>query len=230
MLRYVWVCLGCLALAASAARAQQTLERLFYYVDTENSYTSLTEHIDQITVLGPQVYTVDSLGIVWGSLDRRVLALARRHGVKVMPLVVNEGFNQPALRRLPADPPARARGVRSLVQLSLGVPLWSEHWFSRYDASLPERARSWSETVSWAWGSGLAERNGATVRWDSVQAVPWAMFENGGVFEWVFLNDVRSFRAELGLAREKKLRGFSAWVLGPEDERVWDVLRTEVRR
>jgi hypothetical protein len=91
------------ALAGRGATAQQPVERLFYYVDTENSYTSLVKHIDQITVLGPQVYTVDSLGIVWGSLDRRVLDLAKRRGVKVMPLVVNEGFNQPALRRLLAD-------------------------------------------------------------------------------------------------------------------------------
>jgi spore germination protein YaaH len=352
MLRYISL-VGCgIALCSPRSAAQQPLERLFYYIDNETSYTSFVKHIDQITVLGPQVYTVDSLGIVWGSVDRRVLDLARRHGVKVMPLVVNEGFNQAALHRLLADTVARRRAVRSLVQLcrdngvwgiqfdienvnlddrdrltawygdaaaalhaggckisiavvhrtddlpgptgyhrflyeswregydlaalgrlgdfvslmsydqqtrrtppgptaglpwmranvdyflrfvpaeklSLGVPLWSEHWFSRYDPSIPERARSWSETVSWAWGSGLAERNGAAVQWDSVQGVPWAMFENGGVFEWVFLNDVRSFRAELALAREKKLRGFSAWVLGPEDERIWDVLRLEGKR
>jgi spore germination protein YaaH len=345
----LWCVLG--VLPASVGRAQQALERLFYYVDTENSYASLVKHIEQITVLGPQVYTMDSLGIVWGSVDRRVLDLARRHGVRVMPLVVNEGFNQPALRRLLADTAARARAVRTLValcrdngfwgiqfdienvnlddrdrltawytaaagalhaagckisiavvhrtadtpgptgyhrflfeswregydlaalaragdfislmsydqqtrrtppgpvaglpwmranveyflrfvppdKLSLGIPLWSEHWFSRYDPSIPERARSWSETVSWAWGAGLAERSSASVQWDTAQAVPWAMFENGGVFEWVFLNDVRSFSAELALAREKKLRGFSAWVLGPEDERIWDVLRAEKR-
>ncbi len=140
-------------------------------------------------------------------------------------------------RRTPPGPVAGLPWMRANVdyflrfvpadKLSLGIPLWSEHWFSRYDASIPERARSWSETVSWAWGAGLAERNGAAVQWDSVQGVPWAMFENGGVFEWVFLNDVRSFRAELTLAREKKLRGFSAWVLGPEDERIWGVLRAE---
>ena len=62
-----------------------------------------------------------------------------------------------------------------------------------------------------------------------MQAAPYAYFENGGTFEWVFLSDVRSFRAQLTLARDKKLRGFSAWVLGPEDERIWDVLRAERR-
>ena len=352
MFRRTVVCSVVLAFPGWGLRAQQPLERLFYYVDAENSYASLVKHVDQITILGPQVYTVDSLGIVWGGVDRRVLDLAKRHGVKVMPLVVNEGFNQPALRRLLADSAARGRAVRALAglcrdngfwgiqfdienvnlqdrdrltawytdaatalhaagcrisiavvhrtedapgptgyhrflyeswregydlaalgrvgdfvslmsydqqtrrtppgpvaglpwmrdnveyflrfvppqKLSLGIPLWSEHWFSRYDPSIPERARSWSETVSWAWGAGLAERNGAAVQWDSVQAAPWAMFANGGVFEWVFLNDGRSFRAELALAREKKLRGFSAWVLGPEDERIWDVLRGEGKR
>jgi spore germination protein len=275
-----------------------------------------------------------------------VMDLARRHGVKVMPLVVNEGFNQPALRRLLADTAARARATRALVglcrdhgfwgiqfdiedlnledrdrftawyaetanaihgagyrisiavvhrpegfagplgyhrflyeswragydlaalgkaadfvslmsyaqhtrrtppgpqaglpwmrdvvdyflkfvpaeKLSLGIPLWGEHWFTRYDTTIPERARSWSETVSWTWGSGLAERNGAALKWDSTQAVSWTYYDNGGTFEWLFLENARSFAAKLALAREKKLRGFSAWVLGPEDAGIWQAL------
>jgi len=43
------------------------------------------------------------------------------------------------------------------------------------------------------------------------------------------MEDVKSFRAKLALAKEKKLRGFSAWVLGPEDERIWEVLKAEPR-
>ncbi|MBI2403959.1 MAG: glycosyl hydrolase [Gemmatimonadetes bacterium] len=328
------------------ARAQE-LERLFYYRDSETSYHSLIKHIDQITVLGPQVYTVDSLGIVFGSIDRRVMELARRHGVKVMPLVVNEGFHQPSLRRLLADSAAQRRAVRTLVELcrdngfwgiqfdieninlqdrdrfttwyseaaralhgagctisiavvhrpeespgpsgyhrflyeswragydlkalgavgdfisimsysqhtrrtppgpqaglpwmravvdyflrfvppeklSLGIPLWGEHWFTRDDPALPERARSWSGTVSWSWGTGLAERHSAPLQWDSIQGVTWGYYDSGGTFEWLFLEDVRSFQAKLALVKARKLRGFSAWVLGPEDERIWEVLR-----
>lgn len=333
------------ALLPRAAHAQAP-ERLFYYVDREDSYRSLVRHLDRISVLGPQVYTVDSLGIVWGSLDRRVKELARRHGVKVMPLVVNEGFHQPSLRRLLADTTARHRATRTMAELcraegywglqfdienlniqdrdlftawyretadalhavgctisiatvhrladaagpggyhrflqdswragydlkaiadagdfisvmsydqhtrrtppgpvagipwmreivdyylryvpasklSLGIPLYGDHWYTRYDGTIPERARSWNESVSWAWGSGLAERNGAAIQWDEAQQVPWAYYEVGGTFEWVFLEDVRSFRAKLALMSEKKLRGFSAWVLGPEDERIWEAL------
>jgi spore germination protein YaaH len=336
-------------LSAPRTVGAQALERLFYYIDREDSYQSLVKNIDQITILGPQVYTVDSLGIVFGELDARLLALAKAHRVKVMPLVVNETFNQPALRKLLADTAARGRATRSLAQLcqqngywgiqfdienvniqdrdlltawyretanalhrvsctlsiavvhrtednagqtayhrflqdswragydlaalaqagdfislmtysentrrtppgpvaglpwmrenieyflkyvpreklSLGIPTYGDHWFTREDRTIPERARSWSETVGWTWGSGIAERHGAVMQWDSVAGVPFAYFSNGGVYEWVFLENARSFREKLNLARSYRLRGFSVWVLGPEDPAIWDVLKAE---
>jgi spore germination protein YaaH len=336
----ITLALLCLTRTAGA----QAPERLFYYVDREDSYRSLVAHVDQITVLGPQVYTVDSLGIVYGQLDSRVLALARSRGVKVMPLVVNEGFNQPALRRLLGDTAARSRAIASFVELcrrngywgiqfdvenlniqdrdrftawftdaaralhaagftisaaivhqtddlagptgyhrfladswrtfdlaalgkaadflsvmsydqhtrrtppgpvagvpwvkaivehflryvppeklSLGIPLYGDYWSARPDPT-PERARTSANSVSWFWGSGLAERNGATLKWDDVQQVPYTSFEVGGTFEWLFLENARSFNAKLAIMREHKLRGFSAWVLGPEDPGIWAAL------
>ena len=341
--RFQSALLGAALFIASVARAQGA-ERVFYYVDREDSYRSFVAHVDQITVLGPQVYTVDSLGLVYGSLDRRVLQLAKSRGVKVMPLVVNEGFNQPALRRLLADTAARSRAIASFVELcrrngywgiqfdienlniqdrdrytawftdaaralhaagftisaaivhqtddlpgpngyhrfladswrtfdlaalgrvadflsvmsydqhtrrtppgpvagipwvrsvaeyflryvpaeklSLGIPLYGDYWSARPDPT-PERARTSANSVSWFWGSGLAERNGGSIKWDDVQQVPYASFEVGGTFEWLYLENARSFSAKLALLREKKLRGFSAWVLGPEDPDIWKTL------
>jgi spore germination protein YaaH len=321
-------------------------ERLFYYTDREPSYESLVAHIDQIDVLGPQVYVLDSLGVIYGTLDPRVLALAKQHKVKVMPLFTNERFNQPALRRFLADTAARARSVASLValcrengywgiqfdvenlnmqdgprftawyrdaadalhragykisiatvhrtedfagptpyhrflydswrggydlkaigaasdfisvmsydqhtgrtppgpvaglpwaravadyylryvpaeKLSLGIPLYGKHWSARAiegDARVGTNA----DYVNWSWGSALAARNGATMQWDSTQAVPFTYYEVGGTFEWLFLENARSFAAKLALMREKKLRGFSAWSIGTEDEAIWGELR-----
>jgi len=350
-MRRVALLVAAVALLHSMAGAQIANERLFYYTDTEDSYASFVKHIDQISIVAPGSYIIDSLGIMWGNIDRRVLELAKRNGVRVMPLIINETFHQPSLKRLLADTAARGRSVRTMVdlcrqhgfwglqfdienvsledrdrltawyteaaralhgagckisiavvhrpgefagplayhrflfdswrggydlaalgkvgdfisimtysqhtrrtppgpnagipwmrdvvdyflrfvppeKLSLGVPLQSMRWFTREDNALPERARSWSETLSWTWASGLAERNSAALHWDSVQAVSYAYYPNGGTFEWLFMEDVQSFRAKLALAKEKKLRGFSAWVLGPEDERIWEVLKAEPR-
>ena len=341
-MRFVLIILA-LALRSSLLGAQ---ERLFYYVDREDAYRSLVAHIDQITVLGPQSYTVDSLGTFFGGVDARVLRLAKEHQVKVMPLVVNEGFNQPALRRLLGDAGAQRRSIQAMVaacrrhgysgiqfdvenineldrdrfttwftdaaaalhaagfaisiavvhrtdeaagptayhrflqeswrggydlaaigraadfvsmmsydqhtrrtppgpvagltwvrenvdyflqyvpapKLSLGIPLYGQHWYARADASIPEQVRSWSESVSWRWGTHLAERANAAIRWEETDQIPFAYFPNGGVYEWLFLENARSFAAKLRLMQEKKLRGFSAWVLGPEDEDIWKEL------
>ena len=351
MLIRQFIAASILLFAPAMVTAQAAAERLFYYVDREDSYNSLVRHIDQITVVAPQVYVVDSLGIMWGQLDRRVAELAKKHNVKVMPLFTNEGFQQPGLRKLLSDPAAQARSIESMValckqhgywgiqfdveniniadrdkftrwyidaakalhaagfkisiavvhrtedgagptayhrflhdswrggydlaalaragdfislmtysehtrrttpgpvagipwmreavdyflrfmppeKLSLGIPTYGGRWYTRYDGSSTDRASSTSESVSWSWGSGFAERRGAPIQWDAVQQVPFASYSVGGVYEWLFLEDVRAFRAKLDLAKEKKVRGFSVWVLGTEDERIWELLKNEAR-
>lgn len=340
-----------LTLCALAAQVQaQATERLFYYVDREDSYTSLVKHIDQISIVAPQVYVVDSLGIMWGQLDKRVVDLAKKHNVKVMPLFTNEGFQQPGLHRLLGDSLAQKRSIASMVdlcrshgywglqfdveninitdrdrftkwytdagnalhavncrisiavvhrteegagptaygrfmqdswrggydfaaigkasdfvtlmtysqhtrrtvpgpiagmtwvkdaldyalqfippeKLSLGIPTYGGRWYTRAEATT-DRASSTNESVSWTWGSGFADRYGAPIRWDSTEMVPYAYYSVGGVNEWLFLEDVRSFKAKLDLAKSRKVRGFSVWVLGPEDPRIWDLLAKEPR-
>lgn len=329
------------------AGAQEPAERLFYYVDEEESFRSLRKHVDEITILGPSAYSVDEDGVVWGSVDDRVLELARKHDVDVMPLVVNPGFDQDLLHELLGDSAARHRAVETLVRecerhgyrgfqidfenlhvddrraftrfyrkaaealheadceisaavvhryerypgptkyhkwlfenwrggydlealakagdflsvmtyaqhtrrtppgpqagtpwvkkvveyflervppekLSLGIPLGSQHWYTRHEADLqPEKARSYSESVSYRRALGLAERHGARIQWSEKHEVPYAFYANGGTYEWVFLEDARSFAAKLEVVRQHDLRGFSAWVIGREDPAIWDEL------
>jgi spore germination protein YaaH len=111
-------------------------------------------------------------------------------------------------------------------KLSLGIPTGSQHWYtSQEDALLPERARSYSANIDHARATGLAERYGATIRWDDEHQVPYTFYPRGGTFEWIFFEDARSFRAKLGVAERNRLRGFSVWVLGSEDPAIWEALR-----
>jgi spore germination protein YaaH len=331
-------------LCASSGHAQQ-LERLWYYTDREDSYESLQRNISKVSVLAPSAYFVDAQGIVWGDVDSRVRALAARHNVHLMPLLVNAGFDQPALHELLSTPAARARAIASLVdiarrnnywgiqidfenvnvddrdhlttfyreaaaalrqigkkisiavvhrpdeqagvsryhkwlfanwragydlkaladagdfisvmtysqhtrrtppgpnsalpwaeavvkyflqfmpasKLSLGIPTGAMHWYtSQEDRITPEMARSYSQVLSYKWGMGMIERNNAKLIWDDEQKVSYAHFPVGGTWEWIFVEDARSFRAKVDLATRYKLRGFSVWVLGPEDPAVWN--------
>ncbi|HKO14641.1 MAG TPA: glycosyl hydrolase family 18 protein [Gemmatimonadaceae bacterium] len=325
------------------ARAQAP-EALWYLVDREESVQSFLAHADRISVVAPQVYSIDSTGVIWGSVDGRVLAAARAHGVKVVPLVVNPGFDQALFHRVLSVPDARQRAVRNLAALcrdnhfagiqfdfenvsvtdrdaftafaresadslhalgctlsaavvprssefpgptsyhswiyhnwrgvydykaladvmdflslmtyaehtggttpgpvagypwmeralayvlslgvppakiSLGLPSYSAWWFPVYDARTGPRTSG--RDISYATGTGLLARYGVQPLWDDRQKTYYAFWDNDGVNEFLFLEDARAFAAKLALVRQHHLRGYSVWVLGLEDPRVWEV-------
>ena len=138
-------------------------------------------------------------------------------------------------RRMPPGPQAGTPWVRDVVEyflqhipankLSLGIPTGSQHWYtSQEDKIQPEMARSYSAQLSHAWAMHLLERFNAPLLWSEEHEVPYAFFSNGGSFEWIFLEDARSFRSKLSIMDEYGLRGFSVWVLGNEDADIWQVL------
>ena len=330
--------------AGTTVHAQQP-ERLWYYSDNEDAWASLQRNIKQIGVIAPSAYFVDAQGIVWGDVDPRVRDLAARNNVPVMPLLVNAGFDQPALHALLSTPAARARAIASIVdvarrnnywgiqidfenvnvddkdhlttfyreaadalhragkkisiavvhrpdeqpgtsryhkwlfanwragydlkaladagdfisvmtysqhtrrtppgpnaalpwaeavvkyflefmppnKLSLGIPTGAMHWYtSQEDRITPEMARSYSQVLSYSWAMSLLERNNAKLVWDDVQKAAYAYFPVAGTWEWIFVEDARTFRAKEALIQKYKLRGYSVWVLGPEDPAIWN--------
>ena len=100
----------------SAAAHAQRLEAL-WYLRGERSIQAFLRHADQIAVVAPQVFTMDSTGTISGRVDARVIETARAKGVKLMPLVMNPGFDQPSLHRVLNDPTARANALRALARL-----------------------------------------------------------------------------------------------------------------
>jgi len=107
---------GCIVFIVAAASLQaQKIETLFYTVDSEESFQSFKNNIASIDIVGPQTYKVDENGTLSGSIDSRILRLSKEHGVKVLPLVVNPGFNQPLIHKLLQNPAAQDRAIRSML-------------------------------------------------------------------------------------------------------------------
>ena len=100
--------------------AQVKSENLFYMVDTPESFRSFSENIHQIAIVCPQTYLVSEKGTITGTIDPRVLQLAKENKVKVIPLIVNfdGGFNQELLHKLLIDSTARKRSIEMMVELA----------------------------------------------------------------------------------------------------------------
>jgi spore germination protein YaaH len=106
-----------LLIAGAARLGAQKPEALWYMVSGEHSVQSFLAHADQISIVAPQVFYLDSIGVVWGSLDPRVAARARERNVKLVPLVMNPGFDQAAFHRVLTTPDARLRSIRNMTAL-----------------------------------------------------------------------------------------------------------------
>jgi spore germination protein YaaH len=330
-----------LALVPRASHAQ-ALEALWYSTDAEQSVQSFLANASKISIVAPQSFSMDSSGIIWGRVDPRVVAKAREVGVKLVPLIVNPGFDQAIFHHVLTAPDARRRAINNITALcrdnkfdgiqfdfenisvtdreaftsfsrevadslhrigctlsaavvprsseypgptsyhkwiydnwrgaydygalarfmdflsimtysqhtrrtppgpvagypwmeatirylrslgvpaskiSLGLPAYSQYWYPMFDAQ--GGARVGGTGLAWTAASGMLAKNGAQAIWDPRQKEAYAFWENDGVYEWLFFQDARAFEARLALVRQYKLRGYSVWVLGQEDPKVW---------
>lgn len=336
------------AAALSAPSFAQRLETMLYMVDNEECFQSFKTNIKQIDIVGPQCYRMDQNGVMWGTVDQRILDLARIYKVKVMPLVMNPGFDQPMFHQLLHNPEAQERAVRNMLdvckqhqfygmqfdfenihitdkdaftifyrktaallhengfaisiavvprtsdypgstiahklsfeywkglydykalaevsdfisymtyeqhmhrttpgpvagvpwteaclkyvlkdvppeKISLGIPFFTNYW---YPSAEGNNVHVGGRGVDYQVAMGLAERFGATPRWDEYEKVTVVVYDNDWMYEYLFVEDARSLKAKLDLAKKYKLRGMSAWRLGHEDPAVWNVIE-EARR
>jgi spore germination protein YaaH len=321
-------------------------ENLFYLAGTPESYRSFIQHADQISIVCPVAFSIDSLGVIIGGVDPRVLQVAHEKGVKVMPLFAS--FNQRGIHEMLLDPEARMEAIRLMLfdglkehyygwqmdlenvnfrdrnlytafylqaadslhahgmkismaivkssqpapetgnndfqrylyenwtgafdiraiaeagdfisfmtydqnialtppgpvagmpwflrmlqylidlgikpgKISLGIPTYSDYWYPMGDALLG--ARSTRDEISYSDALDLLDRYQASKEWMADQQVYFARWEEGSVFNWLFIEDSRSFVAKYQVAASHHLRGISVWLLGTEDPAIWGYMK-----
>ncbi len=350
--KYRFLALALLILFATEANrvAAQSYksENLFYLVGSADSYHSFVQHADEISIICPDVYQIDSAGVITGEVDRRILELAQKKGIKVMPLFAS--FNQRGIHSLLTSDAARKEAIRLMLfyarqfhfygwqfdiegiyfadkdaytsfykqtadslhkygfaissavvkseqpapessnpayqrflyenwrgafdipaiaaasdfisimtydqhtaytppgpvaglpwmkriltylldsgipadKISLGIPDYSDFWFPTDGGNAGPR--STRDEISYAAATDLLDRYQASVDWMADQQVSYTHWETGGIFNWLFIEDAKSFLPKFKLAETNHLRGISVWVLGSEDPAIWDVLKKE---
>lgn len=344
-------CVALLSPGAWAGTSRFVSENLFYLQDNLNSFESFKAHADQISIVVPAAYEIDRYGTVSGGVDPRVLRIAKRHHVMVMPLIAS--FDQKGIHKFLNDPAARARAIRIMLydakaghfggwqfdlenvhvtdgpaytdffrqaadalhknglkitmavvkssapvpdpghsgfnrflyenwrgafdfkklakigdflsfmsydqhtsltppgpvagipwmenmaeylirlgidpqKISFGIPTYSDYWYPSYTKS--RRAHSTRDEISYREVRNLIDRYQVKPRWMADQGVDYARWAAAnGIFNWLFIENARSFEEKLELVPKYHFRGFSAWVLGYEDPGIWGVLQRETK-
>ncbi len=325
--------------------AQVRSENLFYMTDSPESFESFKNNASQISVVCPQVFLVSKNGVLSGSVDNRVIQIAKANHVKIMPLIVNSGFNSVLLHDIVSNPVARQRAIAMMLsyakqyeldgwqfdleglniadkayfttffketaealhrnklqlsaalvhavenvggpsafhnflfenwragysfkelaeagdfisimsydqhtrrtppgpvagvdwmerivkyllsegvpanKLSLGIPDYSVHWFADYTED--KGGFSNGRQVGYNTVQYLLGKYDAKPVWNEKAGCHYAIWDNGGVYEYLYIEDARSLKPKLDLLKKYNLRGISVWVLGREDKGFWDVL------
>jgi spore germination protein YaaH len=114
------------------------------------------------------------------------------------------------------------------AKVSFGIPTYSDHWYATYsDKKGPHSTR---DEITYREVQDLLDRQQITPQWMASMGVDYAYWPGpNGVFEWLFIENARSFSEKLKLVRQYHFRGFSAWVLGHEDPGIWEVLRQQTQ-
>src|SRR5262249_21602802 len=106
---------GLFLIQTSAASAQFKSENLFYMVDNAESFESFRKNAAQVSIVSPQVFNMSKEGVLTGSIHPKILEVAGANNVKVMPLIVNTGFNAAILHSVVSSPLYRKRAIEMML-------------------------------------------------------------------------------------------------------------------
>ncbi|WP_088188261.1 glycosyl hydrolase family 18 protein [Desulfosporosinus sp. FKA] len=98
-------------------------------------------------------------------------------------------------------------------KIIMGLPVYASDWASNRP-TIPSYL-TYDKAIS------LAKKLNVNILYDKYQQVPHFAYTIGNVRHEVYLEDVRSLTAKLGLAQKSRLHGVAIWRLGIEDPTLW---------
>ena len=105
-------------------------------------------------------------------------------------------------------------------KVSLGIPVWSDYW-------LTDRSRATNKITAHNVAMNypdlmyLLNKFKVELLWDKQTKISYNMFSRDWLNQYVFAEDVNSFKAKVALAEKYHLHGISVYALGMEDPRIW---------
>lgn len=130
---------------AAAKSKLYNYSRVFYFRDGKLARQSLFNHPDSIDILAPQSYSFDSSGKLVGSVKTDILTFAKKHKIKIMPLVTNGNFSRTAYQSILDDPEKQDLAIKSLINEAKNKNYWGWQFdFEQMDASYRDKYSAFS--------------------------------------------------------------------------------------
>ncbi len=108
-------------------------------------------------------------------------------------------------------------------KISLGIPAYSLYWYTG-PAPFSTRVSTQRLEIAYLDAKNIIEKNHSKIAWNKIDKVHYAVYEHHWLNEYVYLEDVNSFKVKLSLAKKYHLRGVSIFRIGTEDKRIWRVI------
>ena len=112
-------------------------------------------------------------------------------------------------------------------KLSLGIPLYGYHWYTKApttDKDGTEHPNVTADYISTPDVLRLATDYNGKPQWDADDHTAFFYFYRDQMREWIFYTDKHTFQDRYNLVKERGLQGFCSWVLGTEDPEIWNLL------
>src|SRR5690242_16720414 len=113
-------------------------------------------------------------------------------------------------------------------KLALGIPLYGYHWYTgtpvKATDKTADKPNPTADYISTEDALELAKAYNGKPEWDAADRTAWFYFYRDDEREWIFYTDARTFKERYALVKERGLYGFASWVLGTEDQGIWDLL------
>jgi len=132
------------AYAATESRPYDYI-RIFYFREGKLARESLFTHPDSIDILAPQSYSLNSSGKLVGSIKADILAFAKKHKIKIMPLVTNGNFSRGIYQAILNDPAKQDLAIKSIVDEAKKNDYWGWQFdFEQMDVSYRDKYSSFA--------------------------------------------------------------------------------------
>ncbi len=172
----------------------------------------------------PSTFLMKTYKVWEGAYDFKTLApssdfisimVYNQHGEGTTPgptasLAWTENVIKYALQYIPSD------------KISLGIPAYSNYWYT--DSNATGKITVQLAGLSYSDLTYLLNKYNITLQWDDKHKMSYAVFERNWLNEYIFAEDVGSFKAKLDLVKKYNLRGISVFRIGFEDPRIWGEL------